>query len=207
MYNIDRIRMDGDKMTSKIARNKRAKEEAIRMAGFRLYTEKGVVDTSIDDIVKEAGVGKGTFYLYFRDKYDLLEKLISQQGIEVIHRAAIETEERDFDDFEDQILYFIDSIIDYLEDNKDVLNLVHKSLSWNIIKKAIDKHEEVNQIYEMFSRGYNGKKSRDEIDIILFMIIDLVGSVSYSAIILEEPARIETVKPLLYGAVKGIINN
>lgn len=194
-------------MTSKIARNKRAKEEAIKTAGFKLYTEKGVVDTSIDDIVKEAGVGKGTFYLYFKDKYDLLEKLISQEGVEVIHRAAIETEEKDFDNFEDQILYFIDSIIDYLEANESKLNLIHKSLSWNIIKKAIDKHEEVNQIYEMFSRGYNGTKTRDEIDIILFMIIELIGSVSYSSIILKEPADINTVKPLLYSAVKGIINN
>lgn len=194
-------------MTSKIERNKRAKEEALKKAAYKLYIEKGVVDTSVDDIVKEAKVGKGTFYLYFKDKYELLDSLISEESVDVIHRAAVATEEKNFSHFEEEILYFIDSIIEYLYNNKDKLELIHKSLSWNIIKKAIDKHEEVNQIYKIFLEGYKGKKTREEIDIVLYMIIELVGSVAYSSIILKEPADIEIVKPLLYGAVKGIINN
>lgn len=170
-----------------------------------MYIEKGVVDTSIDDIVKEADVGKGTFYLYFKDKYELLDALVSQEALVVIHRAAIETEEKNFEDYEDQILYFVDCIIDYLKKNKPILDIINKSISWNIIKKAINKHEEVSEIYEMFSRGYSGKKTREEIDIILFMIIELIGSVAYSAIVLEEPTDIDSVKPYLYSAVKCIV--
>lgn len=41
----------------------------------RLFREKGVRAVSIDEIVQGAGIAKGTFYLYFKTKDDLLEKL------------------------------------------------------------------------------------------------------------------------------------
>lgn len=41
----------------------------------RLFREKGVRAVSVDDIVQGAGVAKGTFYLYFKIKDDLLAKL------------------------------------------------------------------------------------------------------------------------------------
>ena len=37
---------------------------------FELFTTKGLTKTTISDIVDQAGVAKGTFYLYFKDKYD-----------------------------------------------------------------------------------------------------------------------------------------
>lgn len=37
-----------------------------------LFHDKGYNDTTIDDIVQKAGVGKGTFYRYFSNKTDLL---------------------------------------------------------------------------------------------------------------------------------------
>ena len=39
--------------------------------------------TSISDIVDNAGVAKGTFYLYFKDKYDIRNKLIAHKSGEV----------------------------------------------------------------------------------------------------------------------------
>ena len=38
------------------------------------FTSKGIQKTSISDIVEDAGVAKGTFYLYFKDKYDIRNK-------------------------------------------------------------------------------------------------------------------------------------
>ena len=40
-------------------------------AAYELFTSNGVHNTVIDDIVKSAGVAKGTFYLYCKDKYSL----------------------------------------------------------------------------------------------------------------------------------------
>lgn len=41
----------------------------------RLFHERGIGAVTIDDIVRAANVAKGTFYLYYRSKSDLLAKL------------------------------------------------------------------------------------------------------------------------------------
>src|SRR5262245_56291624 len=45
---------------------------AIRDAANRLFIDRGVDATSVDAICEAAGVSKGTFYLYFRRREDLL---------------------------------------------------------------------------------------------------------------------------------------
>ena len=45
--------------------NKLEKENKLLNTAFKLFTQKGVDNTSIQDIADNAGVGKGTFYLYF----------------------------------------------------------------------------------------------------------------------------------------------
>ena len=44
----------------------------IRDAANRLFVERGVDDPTVDAICAAAGVSKGTFYLYFRRREDLL---------------------------------------------------------------------------------------------------------------------------------------
>lgn len=41
-------------------------------ASGRLFKEKGIENTTVDEIVKEAGIGKGTFFNYFPSKTSLL---------------------------------------------------------------------------------------------------------------------------------------
>lgn len=55
-----------------------------------MFSEKGYNATSVDDIIKEAGIAKRTFYLHFDSKAELLDKiidtyiLISYQYIKVL---------------------------------------------------------------------------------------------------------------------------
>lgn len=42
----------------------------------RLFTERGVDETSVSDIVKAAGVAQGTFYWYFKTKDDVLNAVV-----------------------------------------------------------------------------------------------------------------------------------
>jgi len=45
------------------------------MGAARLFRERGIKSVSIDEIVQAAGIAKGTFYLYFRTKDELLAKM------------------------------------------------------------------------------------------------------------------------------------
>ena len=46
---------------SKINDNKQEKERKLLNTALRLFTEKGIKKTSIQDIVHDAGIAKGTF--------------------------------------------------------------------------------------------------------------------------------------------------
>ncbi len=47
----------------------------IMMGAARLFRERGIKSVSIDEIVQAVGIAKGTFYLYFRTKDELLAKM------------------------------------------------------------------------------------------------------------------------------------
>ena len=57
---------------------------------FKLFTDKGIKDTSIQDIVDNANVAKGTFYLYFKDKYEIRDVLIAKKSHKLFSEALQE---------------------------------------------------------------------------------------------------------------------
>lgn len=60
----------------------RGKETVSRLleAGQEVVVERGHDEARVDDIVDRAGLSHGTFYLYFRDREDLLHSLIRLVG-------------------------------------------------------------------------------------------------------------------------------
>ncbi|EEL70861.1 hypothetical protein IGA_00005 [Bacillus cereus HuA3-9] len=53
----------------RVARTK----EAIRDALTELINEKGFDSITVKDITARANINRGTFYLHYRDKYDLFD--------------------------------------------------------------------------------------------------------------------------------------
>src|SRR5215471_15804519 len=45
--------------------------EEISAAALQVFARRGLHQTTLDDVAKEAGVSKGTIYLYFKNKEDL----------------------------------------------------------------------------------------------------------------------------------------
>ena len=48
---------------------------ALMDAAQRVLDRKNIMEATVDDFVCEAGVARGTFYIYFKDKYDVLSAL------------------------------------------------------------------------------------------------------------------------------------
>ena len=64
---------------------RKLREERILDAATTLLVRWGYRKTTIDDVAREAGVGKGTIYLHWKDKNDLFRAAIwraNQQAIE-----------------------------------------------------------------------------------------------------------------------------
>ncbi len=53
--------------------DKDEKRQAIAVAAVTVFGEKGYERTRMDDVAKEAGVGKGTIYEYFKNKEELMD--------------------------------------------------------------------------------------------------------------------------------------
>ena len=195
---------------SKVVAKKRKKESQLFSAAYELFTTKGTQNTAIDDIVKKAGVAKGTFYLYFKDKYDITNRLILQKSTQVVSEAHAETEKMVFEKFEDQVIFFIDYIINYFKENKLMLKLINKNFSWGLYRRAVLRTEQYNEVEAIAKIFIDGMVKRgmdfEEAEFTLFMIFELVGSVCYSSIILEEPADIDVVKKVLFKKVLAMID-
>ena len=53
---------------------------------YKLIRKYGLTHTSIEKITKECNIGKGTFYLYFRSKEELVVALMIKQGHDSMHQ-------------------------------------------------------------------------------------------------------------------------
>ncbi len=49
--------------------------ERILAAAMELFARKGFDRTTVDEIVNKAGIAKGTFYIYFKSKEDLIKEI------------------------------------------------------------------------------------------------------------------------------------
>lgn len=54
------------------------KKELILESAYHIFKEKGLEDTRVSQIVKNAGIAQGTFYLYYNSKMDVLPDLAQQ---------------------------------------------------------------------------------------------------------------------------------
>jgi AcrR family transcriptional regulator len=68
--------------------------QTIRDAAMRVIARKGMAAATMQEIADEAGIAKGTIYLYFRDRDDLVEKAFESAMGELHKRVdeALETE-------------------------------------------------------------------------------------------------------------------
>ncbi len=194
---------------NKIEENKAIKENRLYNTAFKLFTEKGIKNTSIQEIVDKAGVAKGTFYLYFKDKYDLQDQLIAKKSYLLFNNAIKKLKKENIEKFDDQIIFVIDYIINHLAKNKMLLKFISKNLSFGLYNEKIIKLMDDNNIKvkELFIDGI--KKHNINIknpDVTLFMIIELVSSTCFSSVINNMPLSINEYKPYLYNTIKTILN-
>lgn len=131
----------------KLENNKQQKRTSLLDTAFKLFTTQGVSKTSIAEISQKAGIAKGTFYLYFKDKYDIRNKLVSHEASKLFKNAVsaleLHIKEQQINDhsftitFTEEIIFIADHIINVLNTNQTLLTFISKNLSWGIFKEAL----------------------------------------------------------------------
>ena len=183
----------------KVDDNKKQKKHTLSRAAFQSFTEKGFSKTTVADIVDRAGLAKGTFYLYFKDKFDLRDKLIAYKATQLFNDAHLELDKANVPTFEDEVLFMTD---------EPLIQFVAKNLSWGIFQAEVSNGASV--LPQAFFDHYLESLERYHVNctspsLMLYTIIELIGSTSYSCILKHTPVSMEEYMPYLHETLKKII--
>ena len=195
----------------KLELNKKKKQNALYNTAFELFTTKGIAKTTISDIVEKAGVAKGTFYLYFKDKYDIRNKLISHKAGELFYEAHTALIEAGLEeaDFKAQLHFIVDHILEQLSQNPHLLVFISKNLAWGIFRSAFEEIVPDDSFYSY--QTFLDLLARDGMvirspELALFTIIELVGSTCYSCILYSQPVSLEEYLPHLHKSIDAVLD-
>jgi len=115
--------------------DKEEKKYSIAIASINLFCEKGIQQTSIDEIARSAGVGKGTVYLYFKNKEEIIFTIwdiLSQEHDESFYKKINEN----MSEREKILEYFNFSDFGENHDNEQILILYQHFISSMLIDKT-----------------------------------------------------------------------
>ena len=196
---------------SKIEKNKEEKRERLLVSATALFAEKSFNNTSISDIVNKAKVAKGTFYLYFKDKYDIRNHIVQEISTDLFDDAVNELKKHpEITHFDDSMIFIINHVIDALVANPTFLTLMNKDLSLGVYSQELTKIlEETDHLslYELFKEGVERENLNiKNIDITFFTIVELVGSTCFSCIVNKVPCPIEDYKPYLFDLIRTLLH-
>jgi len=197
------------KNNKKIQENKEEKENKLLSSALKLFTEKGVKDTSIQEITDDAGVAKGTFYLYFKDKYEIQDYLIAKISKQLFSSAIKKLNKQNIKDYKERIIFIVDYIIDVLTKNKLLLKFISKNLSWGLYNDKLSKliDDESLGVQEAFLDIIKSNKANIEYpELKLYMIIELVSGTIFNSIMTSKPLPIKELKPYLYDEIRGMLS-
>ena len=151
-------------------------------------------------------MAKGTFYLYFKDKYDIRDRLVARKASVLFGQAHNRLQEEKIDVFEDKICFIIHEVLDQLAEDPSLLRFISKNLSWAILSRV-----QITQMGNMDCRTIfdklienSGKQYRNH-ELMIYLIVELVSASSYSVILYQEPCTLEELKEELDRSIRGII--
>ncbi|WP_417204328.1 TetR/AcrR family transcriptional regulator [Acetoanaerobium sticklandii] len=122
-------------------------KKLIKTALSELIQEKGFDHVSITDLTQRANINRGTFYLHYQDKYDLLEKFENEVLDDINTNAENfikSIKDIDFlgEDFSNEIKPFINKVFTYIKENYIIMKVILGPKSdmrfQNKIKKALN---------------------------------------------------------------------
>ena len=194
---------------SKLEEKKNIKRTNILEAAAKLFMDKSFASTAVDDVVKMAGVAKGTFYLYFKDKYDLLNQIVAYKGAEVLRGgldALAEKAREEEMTLTSKVLFLTDYFADYLSAHRDFAALVNKNLTFFFKSFSSGENAEFTAVADRFISAFTSDGyAQNEAKMKVYMLTELIGTVCCEAVLETGPFTLEEIRPVLKNTVTGIL--
>jgi len=130
---------------------KKKGEKRIMDAAIKVFAKKGYSRATVKDIIREAKISRGTFYLYYHDKQELFTRLLENFMKEVIQA-------------------FADIHYDTLKTYKDFCEHIKKVS--NVFKDIVTKNKELTKIIYM-EGVVTGKSFSEKVNFYINHLLDI----------------------------------
>ena len=148
-------------MNSIRERNKTIKRKRILDAAVKLFSKKGYEQTSIEELAREAGVGKGTVYSYFHNKRDIV-KAFCDDMLDFT-RSELAAKTNPDTPLTGQLMVIFMSDFTYIAENRQFSRVF---LQEKVFPKEVFSEEDFetqNDYFEMLYPIYERAKERGEL--------------------------------------------
>lgn len=192
-------------MTELIARKKQEKRKALMDAAYTLFMKKGAARTSIAEICKEAGIAKGTFYLYFKDKDDILRALTKRISGSILQRAYDKVPD-DSPSFVESAIVMADYLMDLFDRDPDLVHLLRKDFVFPITEEEFMHTSDPTMAAIRKDIGTFSKQcglSSHQIVIRLYSLLSMICAVSYSCVEDHFPDDLSAMKEDIFAMIRG----
>jgi len=131
-------------------------KKMIRSALAELIDEKGFINISVTDLTERADINRGTFYLHYVDKYDLLEKIENEiiqdieektKHLDSVNMSNIDTTNEPFP--------FMVKFFEYFRENSVIIKSILGPKGDPIFDRKIKKFIETNLFERQKSKSFN----------------------------------------------------
>lgn len=178
------------------ALNKRSR---IQNAAIQLFQEQGVEATSVNEIVKRANVAKGTFYVYYKDKKELISQILTKQHGCLLNDILNASFEKAMQHNTCWIKTFVDELITYYAMHPKLLRTIQKNIASILDTKEhrdmvfmhIERMQDFLQLLRRDDESLSQALNR------FLMMMEVIGFVCYNAVYFEQPAPLEELLPEL----------
>ena len=172
------------RMREPMESRKEQKRQSLLDAAYALFTERAWPRLQWTRSSAERTWPIGTFYLYFHDKDQLLGQLVYNISAQVLEEAYEWLDERRTPDFVENVLLLLDYVVEYFKRNKLVLRLVERNFSWPMVAKQMSERRGplwARLMRDLEASPLAARYTEDELFKMIFVIIEMLGSVCYSS--------------------------
>ena len=155
------------------------RRDSILRAARSVFADRGYADTGVDDIADQAGIGKGTLYLYFRSK----EEIYIAAVIEDARRLNAATRERmqQAASWQEKLHAYMKVRMEHLETDQDFVRIYLAEYRAMMMRKARVHYElyqvlreSEGQLAQMFAAASARKEIRNvDPDLAALTVMDL----------------------------------
>ncbi len=183
-----------------------SKRNRIQLAAMQLFQEQGVDSTSVNEIVKRANVAKGTFYVYYKDKKELISQILTKKHGRMLNDLLNTSYEKAMKEGKHWMLALVEEMISFYENNPDILRMIQKNIT-----NTLDTMEHRNQVLKEIERLQDIlsilKKEHESTRQALnkfVLIMETTSFLCYNAIFYQQPDSLKEIKPLIMDTVEKL---